>query len=89
MKQVTKEKLKRRLDHLRGVLSDCEDLDEASIELMALFDSARDMQPMLCAAIVEQTGNEEWRFAYKEEIWSDEKQISAGTFLWPEELKER
>jgi hypothetical protein len=87
MNEKTRQKIIRRLDHLRGVLSDCDGEDPNNWELLALFLTVRDIQPGLCEALSEQTGLENWLKAYEEPIVSDEEQIKAGTFLWPEELE--
>lgn len=88
MQESTKKKLKRRLEHLQDVLCDCLQEPDDDGALIAMFHSARDIQPGLCEAIAEQTGMPSWRRAYADQIWSDEEQISNDTFLWPEELEE-
>lgn len=87
MNEKIRQKMIRRLDHLRGVLSDCRGEDPDYWELIALYDSVRDIQPGLCEAIADQTEQPEWIDSYKDEILSDEEQIADGAFLWPEELR--
>ena len=88
MKKITKEKLQRRLHSLREVLEDCSDKDPRNWELVALYHVLRDVQPMLCEAIAEQTALPSWRYQYTNTILSDEEQIQEGTFLWEEEIED-
>jgi len=87
MNEKTRQKMVRRLNHLRGVLSNCQGENPDEWELIALYHTVRDIQPGLCEALVEQTGRTDWIYLYRLEISTDEEQIAAGTFLWPEEIE--
>jgi hypothetical protein len=78
----TEKKLKRRLDHLADVLSDCTGKNEDDPELVALFYSVRDIQPGLCEAMAEHYKDDGWLNEYRATIRSDEEQKAKGEFIW-------
>ena len=93
MQETTKTKLIRRLEHLRGVLQNNEG-DPEEFELIALFHSVRDMQPVLCQAISEQVETDvhvrnaktSWAEAFRDPILSDEAMYATGLHIWPDEF---
>lgn len=85
MRDKTKEKLDRRIHHLQEVLSDVLKDKEDPVPLIALYHTVRDIQPGLCEAIAEISGDDMWYLEYQGPIPSDREQHQAGEFLWPEE----
>lgn len=82
MSPEVKEKVDRRLAHLRGVLEDCEGEEP---ELMALYLSMREMMPGICEGIAEQMEDDGWLDAYRDRILSDEQNKAMDQFIWADE----
>ena len=87
MREITKEKLDRRIDHLVEVLADVLKDRGDPIPLIALYHTIRDMQPGLCEAIAEVSGDNRWYSEYSEPMLSDREMHKIGRFLWPEEME--